>query len=327
MNALTQTLPVAASGDEAGDQDLKRALAATLYASPKSMAAGAFAGAAVGLTVAATTAHVPTLVLGLAVPIIGVTRVLQSLRVRNRSRRPGRPHLDAAFYEIGAWLYSAILGLLAFSTLTYTDQPGLHLLVTALSIGYAAGICARNAARPRVALGQLVLSVLPVSAALLTSDDPARWVLAAVNLIFVFGLADITRTTYATFRAALVRARAQEQEYRATLDQLPVMAWTADRAGYTTYQSRCWSEFTGTAEIGSGNTKVGLVHPSDWPLLDEAWAQAVRTGADFKTRYRLLHRSGTYRWVMSSGRPERDSSGAIVRWHGACVDIEDLVSS
>jgi PAS domain S-box-containing protein len=253
---------------------------------------------------------------------VGVFRVLHALYVQ-RAGFASLPRASEIIYEGGAWLFSMLLGLLAFLTLTRTDQPGLHLLIACLAIGYAAGICARNAGRPRVALGQLALAALPISPALALSNDPAHLVLAGVNLFFVAGLADITRKTSHIFHSAVIRAAAREQEQRQAMSHLPVMCWTADTQGYTTYQSGGWAEFTGTEEIGSGNTKVGLVHPADWPRLDAEWNRSVRTGSDFRARYRLLHRTGKYRWVLSLGRPERDRGGRIRRWHGACVDIDD----
>jgi PAS domain S-box-containing protein len=303
---------------------LKRALVASLYGSPSSLAAGALAGSVAGLTVAALTPDPLVSAIALAIPLVAFVRVCHALAVRHTRGLADGTELSEAAYEVGAWLFSLLLGSLAFLTLTRSEHPGLHLLVSCLSIGYAAGICARNAARPAIARGQLALSVLPLSAALFASADPVKWILAAVNLLFVAALAQITKQTHSVFVSALTNADQGAEDARRAVSNLPVMSWTADATGAITYQSAHWSEFTGTSEVGSGNSRIGLVHPADWPGLDDAWREAVKSGRDFKFRYRLLHRTGRYRWVVSSGRAERNIDGRVVQWHGACLDVEDV---
>ncbi len=303
--------------------DLKQALVSSLYTSTRSLAAGAVAGTIVGLTVAFVSAEPATRTIGIALPVVGALRVAHALYFQNRGD-PAKARSAELKYEGGAWLFSALLGLLAFFTLSRSDNTGLQLLVLCMALGYAAGICARNAGRPHIARGQLALSVLPASVALAMSDDPVRWILAAVNLIFFAGLFEITSSTHRIFASALEGAQARAEEGKRALGSLPVMAWTADSAGNTIYQSEQWVDFMGTREIGSGNTTIGLVHAADWPALDKAWSNAVRAGRDFEAQYRLLHRTGKYRWVLSRARPEGDVAGKAARWHGVCVDIEDL---
>lgn len=302
---------------------LQQALVGTLYRSTRSLAAGALAGTIVGLTVAIVGSDPVAAAIGIAIPIVGALRVLHALHFRKKGAL-AQARAAELVYEGGAWLFSALIGLLAFFTLDRSDNGGLQLLVVCLAVGYAAGICARNAGRPHIARGQLALSVLPASVALAMSDDPVRWILAAVNLIFVAGLSEITTSTHRIFVSALEGAHERAEEGKRALSNLPAMTWTADNSGNTIYQSEQWAEFMGTPEIGSGNTRIGLVHAADWPTLDAAWSNALRTGSDFSAHYRLLHRTGTYRWILSRARPERDASGKVAKWHGVCVDVNDL---
>ena len=302
---------------------LQQALVGTLYRSTRSLAAGALAGTIVGLTVAIVGSDPVAAAIGIAIPTVGALRVLHALHFRKKGALAQSASAELV-YEGGAWLFSGLIGLLAFFTLSRGADSGLQLLVVCLAVGYAAGICARNAGRPHIARGQLALSVLPASVALAMSDDPVRWILAVVNLVFVAGLAEITSSTHRIFVSALEGAHERAEEGKRALSNLPVMAWTADSAGDTTYQSEQWTEFMGTPEIGSGNARIGLVHPADWPALDTAWSNALKSGSVFAARYRLLHKTGTYRWVLSRARPDRDESGKIVKWHGVCVDIDDL---
>jgi GAF domain-containing protein/anti-sigma regulatory factor (Ser/Thr protein kinase) len=65
------------------------------------------------------------------------------------------------------------------------------------------------------------------------------------------------------------------------------------------------------------------VHPDDAPSLAHSWAEAVAAGDVFEHEFRLLRHDGTWRWFLGRARPQRDPSGAIVRWFGTNTDIED----
>jgi PAS domain S-box-containing protein len=302
--------------------DVRRHLVATLFASPASLTVGAVAGSSAGISAALMAQDRLTIIVGLAVPAVGLLRVIHAF-VESRQSAPRLTSAGSQIrYEAGAWIFSALIGLLAFLALTRTNETGLQLLAACVALGYAAGICARNAGRPTVALGQLMLAAFPLSPALALSNDPALWVLAVVNLLFILGMSDITRRTYFAFQSAVAESRAREQEIREQLDHLPNMIWSADATGELTFQSRRWKEFTGL-DLGDWQDGRLLVHAGDYSALAAGWRRAVKTGLPFETTFRLRHRSGEYRRVLSRARAERDDAGRVIRWHGACVDIHD----
>jgi PAS domain S-box-containing protein len=305
--------------------DVRRHLVAMLFASPTSLAMGAAAGSAGGIAAAIMAEDQLTAVVGLAIPVVSVVRVVQAVMEHRRSLARLPKDGSQVQYEFGAWIFSALLGLLAFLVLTRTEEPGLQLLTACVALGYAAGICARNAGRPRVALGQLVFAALPLSPALILSDDPAHWVLAVVNLLFIFGMSDITRKTFFAFQSAVAESRAREAAIGEQLDHLPNMIWSADARGEVIYQSRRWKEFTGL-DLADWQHAAMLVHAADRAALAAAWRTCVKSGEAFEAVYRLRHRSGEYRHVLARARPERDDAGAVVRWHGACVDIHEQLA-
>jgi PAS domain S-box-containing protein len=302
--------------------DVRRHLVATLFASPASLAIGAVAGGAAGISAASLSNDSATIFVGLAVPVAGAARVVQA-SLMNRAD-PAQPSVVRAevHYEIGAWLFSALLGLLAFLVLTRSSDGGLQLLASCVALGYAAGICARNAGRPTVALGQLTLSALPLTVGLALSDDPTRWVLAIVNVLFILGMSDITRRTYLAFQSAVAESRARENDVREQLDHLPNMIWSADATGRITFRSSRWKEFTGL-DLDQWEAGALLVHAADQAAVQAAWRRSVESGAPFEAAFRLRHRSGEFRRVLNRARPERDAAGGVLRWHGACVDIHE----
>ncbi len=320
-------IPALVKADRDLDARSRRELVSTLFASPKSLAIGAAAGSIAGLMTAFSTTDRLCVATGLTIPVVAALRIAHSLIEQRRSRMGTSSGRAEFFYEIGAWIFSGLLGLLAFFALTRTDNGPLHLLVVCVAIGYAAGICARNAGRPVIALGQLALAALPISPALAFSSEPAHWALAAINLGFILALADITRKTAIAFKAAVASSEAREAELRETLEHLPNLIWRANPAGDFTYHSRRWKDFTGFDMAEFDHHRRPFIHPNDKVEYYAAWRSSLKSGAPFEAQYRLRHKSGDYRWMLSRATPEYDDGGHIVRWHGACVelDYEDIV--
>lgn len=306
---------------------LRHELVSMLFDSPRSLAIGAAAGCTAGLCAVARAGDALSVALGAALAAVGLGRVVHALVEQERARRSGRHARAELYYEIGAWLFSGLLGLLAFAVLTRTDDAGLHLLVPCVAIGYAAGICARNAGRPKIALAQLALAALPISPALALSDDPVLWVLAGVIFFYVIGLADVTRKTFLAFQSAVVASRAREEELRQMLDHLPQLLWIANPAGDFVYHSRRWKDFTGFDLSELGHSRTGLIHLEDQASFFMSWRRCLKSGSPCEIKYRLRHKSGEYRWMLSRAQPEQDENGRIVRWHGVCVDIHDALGS
>jgi len=118
--------------------------------------------------------------------------------------------------------------------------------------------------------------------------------------------------------------RQREADYRALAENLPQLVWTTDAAGETQYLNPRWVEFTGlelesTRRWGWANA----IHPDDLPHSLAIWRTALRTGAGYETEFRLRRRDGQYRWHRTHGVPVRDGGGAIVRWIGTCMNVEE----
>jgi diguanylate cyclase (GGDEF)-like protein len=118
------------------------------------------------------------------------------------------------------------------------------MLASVLTIGYAAGICGRNAGRPVIAIGQLSLAASPVAIGLLLSPEPLRWVLGGVTCVFVVGMVDITLQTY----SAVLKAMSATQEQKILtarferLARYDAMTGLENRAAF---QERLQSELAG----------------------------------------------------------------------------------
>lgn len=63
------------------------------------------------------------------------------------------------------------------------------------------------------------------------------------------------------------------------------------------------------------------IHPDDLAGVDAAIAEALRTRADYRTRYRIRVSNGTVRYVRASGRFTYAPDGAATVMNGAVIDV------
>ena len=180
------------------DADIRVALTETLYASPTSLGIGALAGFLLSIAVA-SQAHDPVLT-GCAaiISLIAVARTISAtIFYRHLQKHRARKHrVWELAYEVGAWAYAAMLGILALMSLLRSDDPMVHILPVALATGYAAGIAGRNAGRVQIAIGQTCLALLPTALGLWIEGHIGYQMLAVVLVAMVIGMAEITRTTH-----------------------------------------------------------------------------------------------------------------------------------
>jgi len=198
------------SGECHGELELevRRDLVNTLYASTRSLAAGALAGSFVTFTIAVQAGGWPLTIAAALVSLLGVGRFALSLayKARRRAGRGGGKIWEHA-YQFGAAGYSGLLGAFALLTLLTVRDPTLHMLATTTAIGYAAGIAGRNAGRPAIAVTQLTLAALPVALGLLLTPNGLYRMLGLVTVLFYAGMIDITLQTYDVVLRAFRNAR------------------------------------------------------------------------------------------------------------------------
>jgi two-component system cell cycle sensor histidine kinase/response regulator CckA len=117
---------------------------------------------------------------------------------------------------------------------------------------------------------------------------------------------------------------ASEVQFHELLDGLPVLIWTARPDGFVDSCNRGWCEYTGmTLEQSLGSGWMAAVHPEDVGTTGVAVAEAFGLGRPYQVEHRLRRHDGKYRWFLVRSTPVRDSSGQVVHWQGANVDIDD----
>jgi len=116
-----------------------------------------------------------------------------------------------------------------------------------------------------------------------------------------------------------------EKKYRLLIENANEIIYTLTPEGVITYVSPGMEALLGhSVEQVMGKKMDGLIHPDDIPLCKSFFETVIRTGQKKSgVEFRVLQADGTWRWLSSSGVPERDEVGAIVGYQGIARDISE----
>ncbi len=123
-----------------------------------------------------------------------------------------------------------------------------------------------------------------------------------------------------------VRGRNEEQAraFQIIAEGIPEILWTARPDGSVDWYNGRWYEYTGRSTLEAGAPGHAAVqHPDDVARVQERWERSVASGEPFEIDTRMRRRDGVYRWFLNRALALRDDGGAIVRWCGTSVDIDD----
>lgn len=118
--------------------------------------------------------------------------------------------------------------------------------------------------------------------------------------------------------------KAKERRFRALVEASAQIVWTTDAEGLAAEDSPSWRAFTGQSyEQWKDWGWLAAVHLEDRARVSDAWRTAVVSERSVKVEYRVRHVSGNWRWMLASGTPVRDASGAVREWVGMSTDITE----
>lgn len=113
--------------------------------------------------------------------------------------------------------------------------------------------------------------------------------------------------------------------FRMMADSLPQIVFIQSADGTMEFWNQRWYDYTGlTVEQSMGPERYSMNHPDDHQQLLEKWPRCREAGVPFDLELRIRRASdGEYRWHLARAVPQRDRSGAVVRWYGTLTDIDD----
>src|SRR5882724_818808 len=107
------------------------------------------------------------------------------------------------------------------------------------------------------------------------------------------------------------------------IDAIPAIAWSSQPDGSVEFVNRRWRDYTGLSpEESYGWGWKTAVHVEDLAELLNAWGtRDVQAGRECEVR--LRRSDGVFHWFLVRRAPLHDETGAVVRWLGTGIHIED----
>ncbi len=167
------------------------------------------------------------------------------------------------------------------------------------------------------------------------TEEEILFVQAVANLVAVSlqqQQAEAARQTQRKLEAEVLRLSRVEAVLRQSEERYAVIAnaandgvWDWNLKTNEVYFSARWKAMLGYEESEIGNRVedwLYRLHPEDRDLFkQEVKRHCEELTACFESQYRLLHKDGTYRWMLSRGLAIRDVSGEAYRLVGSQTDI------
>jgi hypothetical protein len=115
-----------------------------------------------------------------------------------------------------------------------------------------------------------------------------------------------------------------ERQIRQLTEAIPQQIWRADALGNVEYCNRHLLAFLGRpAAHLQGDSFFHVFHAADEQPVRQAWRTAVDSTIIFEAEARVRSAEGTYRWFLIRAIPQLDTRGAVARWYGIHIDIEE----
>jgi PAS domain S-box-containing protein len=124
--------------------------------------------------------------------------------------------------------------------------------------------------------------------------------------------------------------RQSERELRLLVDTVPSMIYLTTPDGRPYYYNKRFVDWIGSDPEGKAPAIVQgvdplavLIHPDDRETVQNAFYTAFARGEALQYKSRLRRKDGQFRWLDCRIEPLRDENGAIIRWYGVNIDIDD----
>jgi PAS domain S-box-containing protein len=115
-----------------------------------------------------------------------------------------------------------------------------------------------------------------------------------------------------------------DRQLRQLTEAIPQQIWRADALGNVEYCNGHLLAYLGTpAPLVLGESFFGIFHPLDELIIRGALRGALESKNTFEAEVRVHSAAGSYRWFLVRAVPQMDGEGAVARWYGIHIDIEE----
>ena len=156
-----------------------------------------------------------------------------------------------------------------------------------------------------------------------------RWVLGlgsgSLLMLLVIGGSVIERDSRNRERTRQAVSQ-REEHFRLALDAANAGTWEWDlETNENVWSEELWKLYgiEPYSRAPSSDAWRELVHPEDRTNTEQVVAKAAQTGTELNVEFRVRDGEGRERWLLSQGRPLRNSQGRAVRFVGIVLDISE----
>ena len=139
----------------------------------------------------------------------------------------------------------------------------------------------------------------------------------------IVGASKIVRDITSQYEDQL-QLQESEERFEALADNIPQLAWMADKDGLIFWYNKRWYEYTGTTlEETKGQGWQKLHHPDHVDRVTTSMQHSWDTGEPWEETFPLRGADGKFRWFLSRALPVHDKQGELALWFGTNTDITD----
>ncbi|WP_035562532.1 PAS domain-containing protein [Hymenobacter sp. IS2118] len=147
--------------------------------------------------------------------------------------------------------------------------------------------------------------------------------------ILTFGV-DVTQQVLARQETEVLQGqvRAADTQLRRQAEVLPIITFSTDATGATTYMSPQWYAFTGQKPGGPWEEVdaewADRLHPDDRESAKFEIQQSINFARLGRVEVRLRGANGQYRWFLTEAVPELNAGGQLRQRYGYLLDVHEL---
>jgi two-component system CheB/CheR fusion protein len=139
--------------------------------------------------------------------------------------------------------------------------------------------------------------------------------------IFLIAIEDLTE-----YKQAQAIIAEKEAWFRNMANNLPVMIWVTGIDKLCNFVNKTFLDFRGVGlEEVVGKSWTLDAHPDDEERIRKIYEENFNDKKEFELIYRLKHHDGSYKQILSKGKPNYSSSGAFTGFIGSCVELDENV--
>ena len=119
------------------------------------------------------------------------------------------------------------------------------------------------------------------------------------------------------------KLKESESRFRTMADASPVLIWTIDAGGLSSYYNKTFRDFIGISKDEDISDWAKIVHPKDLKFTFHTINTAMAERRPYALELRLLRADGQWRWVLAQSNPNIGTNNEFLGFIGSSVDITE----